>query len=384
MTALDLSGKRVLVRADLNVPVKNGKVSGDAKLRAALPTLELALKQGAKVLVASHFGRPVEGKYSDEYSLQPVADRLKELLSYPVRLAKDYLSGIAVAAGEVVVLENVGFNQGEKANSEALARQYGALCDVFVMDAFSVTNRELASACGSVRFAPTACAGPLLLAELTALNSIVSQPHRPVVAVVGAAKLSDKLALLENLLKVADTVLVGGGIANTILAAQGFEVGKSLHEMDMVSEAKRLMFEHKGKLVRPGDVYVGAKFSETATATLKSVSAVQSDEMILDVGQATAHTYARVLKDAATILWHGPVGVFEFPNFRQGTQAVGQAIADNSRAFSVAGGAETLAAIDLLGIADKISHISEGRGATLKYLEGTALPGLRSLVKRDA
>ena len=379
MTDLDLAGKRVFIRADLNVPVKEGKVTSDARIRASLPTIELALKQGAKVMVTSHLGRPTEGEYNEEFSLLPVVNYLKDKLSNPVRLVKDYLDGVEVAAGELVVLENVRFNKGEKKDDEALAKKYAALCDVFVMDAFGTAHRAQASTHGIGKFADVACAGPLLAAELDALGKALKEPARPMVAIVGGSKVSTKLTVLDSLSKIADQLIVGGGIANTFVAAQGHNVGKSLYEADLVDEAKRLL--GTCDIPVPTDVRVATEFSETATATLKSVSDIKDDEQILDLGDVSAQKLAEILKNAKTILWNGPVGVFEFPNFRKGTEIVANAIAD-SDAFSIAGGGDTLAAIDLFGISDKISYISTGGGAFLEFVEGKVLPAVAMLEER--
>ena len=379
MTDLDLAGKRVFIRADLNVPVKDGKVTSDARIRASLPTIELALKQGAKVMVTSHLGRPTEGEYNEEFSLLPVVNYLKEKLSNPVRLVKDYLDGVDVAEGELVVLENVRFNKGEKKDDEALSKKYAALCDVFVMDAFGTAHRAQASTHGIGKFADVACAGPLLAAELDALGKALKEPARPMVAIVGGSKVSTKLTVLDSLSKIADQLIVGGGIANTFIAAQGHDVGKSLYEADLVDEAKRLLTTCN--IPVPSDVRVATEFSETAPATLKSVNDVKADEQILDIGDASAQELAEILKNAKTILWNGPVGVFEFPNFRKGTEIVANAIAD-SEAFSIAGGGDTLAAIDLFGIADKISSISTGGGAFLEFVEGKVLPAVAMLEER--
>ncbi|MDF3830586.1 MULTISPECIES: phosphoglycerate kinase [unclassified Pseudocitrobacter] len=379
MTDLDLAGKRVFIRADLNVPVKEGKVTSDARIRASLPTIELALKQGAKVMVTSHLGRPTEGEYNEEFSLLPVVNYLKDKLSNPVRLVKDYLDGVEVAAGELVVLENVRFNKGEKKDDEALSKKYAALCDVFVMDAFGTAHRAQASTHGIGKFADVACAGPLLAAELDALGKALKEPARPMVAIVGGSKVSTKLTVLDSLSKIADQLIVGGGIANTFVAAQGHNVGKSLYEADLVDEAKRLLTTCD--IPVPTDVRVATEFSETAAATLKSVADVKEDEQILDIGDASAQQLADILKNAKTILWNGPVGVFEFPNFRKGTEIVANAIAD-SDAFSIAGGGDTLAAIDLFGISDKISYISTGGGAFLEFVEGKVLPAVAMLEER--
>jgi len=379
MTDLDLAGKRVFIRADLNVPVKDGKVTSDARIRASLPTIELALKQGAKVMVTSHLGRPTEGEYNEEFSLLPVVNYLKDKLSSPVRLVKDYLDGVEVAEGELVVLENVRFNKGEKKDDEALSKKYAALCDVFVMDAFGTAHRAQASTHGIGKFADVACAGPLLAEELDALGKALKEPARPMVAIVGGSKVSTKLTVLDSLSKIADQLIVGGGIANTFVAAQGHNVGKSLYEADLVDEAKRLLTTCD--IPVPTDVRVATEFSETATATLKSVNDIKDEEQILDLGDVSAQKLADILKKAKTILWNGPVGVFEFPNFRKGTEIVANAIAD-SDAFSIAGGGDTLAAIDLFGISDKISYISTGGGAFLEFVEGKVLPAVAMLEER--
>ncbi|ENG6992576.1 phosphoglycerate kinase [Yersinia enterocolitica] len=379
MTDLDLAGKRVLIRADLNVPVKDGKVTSDARIRASLPTIETALKQGAKVMVTSHLGRPTEGEYNEEFSLLPVVNYLKDKLSAPVRLAKDYLDGVEIAAGELVVLENVRFNKGEKKDDETLSKKYAALCDVYVMDAFGTAHRAQASTHSVGKFAPIACAGPLLSAELEALGKALGNPARPMVAIVGGSKVSTKLTVLGALSKIADQLIVGGGIANTFVAAQGNNVGKSLYEADLIPEAKRLL--ETCDIPVPTDVRVATEFSETATATLKPANQIKDDEQILDLGDESAERLAEILKNAKTILWNGPVGVFEFPNFRKGTEIVARAIAE-SEAFSIAGGGDTLAAIDLFGIADQISYISTGGGAFLEFVEGKKLPAVVMLEER--
>ena len=379
MQDLDLKGKRVFIRSDLNVPVKNGKVTSDARIRASLPTIELAIKQGAKVMVTSHIGRPTEGEYNPEYSLQPVVDYLKEHVSYPVRLVKDYLDGVEVKEGELVVLENVRFNKGEGKDDEALSKKYAALCDIYVMDAFGTAHRAQASTHGVGLFAPVSCAGPLLSAELDALGKALDNPARPMVAIVAGSKVSTKLTVLDSLSKVADQIIVGGGIANTFIAAEGYNVGKSLYEADLIPEAKKLM--QTCTIPVPTDVRVATEFSESATATLKSVNDVKDNEQILDIGDASAEELAKIIKNAKTILWNGPVGVFEFPNFRRGTEIVAKAIAD-SAGFSIAGGGDTLAAIDLFGIEDKISYISTGGGAFLEFVEGKKLPAVAMLEAR--
>ncbi|QUY47744.1 phosphoglycerate kinase [Serratia plymuthica] len=378
MSDLDLAGKRVLIRSDLNVPVKDGKVTSDARIRASLPTIEAALKQGARVMVTSHLGRPVEGEYNEEFSLLPVVNYLKEHLKSPVRLAKDYLEGVDVAEGELVVLENVRFNKGEKKDDETLSKKYAALCDVYVMDAFGTAHRAQASTHGVGKFAPVACAGPLLSAELEALGKALGNPARPMVAIVGGSKVSTKFDVLQSLVKIADTVIVGGGIANTFVAIDN-NVGKSLYEPDFVAAAKGLRDQYG--IPVPTDSRVGTEFSETAVATVKNVSDIADNEEIMDFGDETAYAMAALLKNAKTILWNGPVGVFEFPNFRRGTEIVANAIAD-SEAFSIAGGGDTLAAIDMFGIADKISYISTGGGAFLEFVEGKSLPAVVMLEER--
>ena len=379
MTDLDLNGKRVFIRADLNVPVKDGKVTSDARIRATIPTLKLALEKGAKVMVTSHLGRPTEGEFNPEDSLQPVVDYLNEHLDVPVRLVRDYLNGVDVSAGEIVVLENVRINKGEKKNDPELGKKYAALCDVFVMDAFGTAHRAQASTYGVAEFAPIACAGPLLAAELDALGKALKEPARPMVAIVGGSKVSTKLEVLNSLSKIADQIIVGGGIANTFIAAAGHNVGKSLYEADLIPVAKELAASTD--IPVPVDVRVGTEFSETAPATEKSVTEVKDDESIFDIGDKSAAQLAEIIKNAKTVLWNGPVGVFEFPNFRKGTEIISHAIA-NSDAFSIAGGGDTLAAIDLFGIADKISYISTGGGAFLEFVEGKVLPAVEILEKR--
>lgn len=379
MQDLDLKGKRLFIRSDLNVPVKNGKVTSDARIKASLPTIEEAIKKGAKVMVTSHIGRPTEGEYNPEFSLQPVVDYLKEHVSFPVRLVKDYLDGVDVNEGELVVLENVRFNVGEGKDDETLSKKYAALCDIYVMDAFGTAHRAQASTHGVGKFAPIACAGPLLAAELDALGKALDNPARPMVAIVAGSKVSTKLTVLDSLSKIADQIIVGGGIANTFIAAEGYNVGKSLYEADLIPEAKKLMANCH--IPVPTDVRVATEFSETATATEKSVSDVKENEQILDLGDKSAEALADIIKKAKTILWNGPVGVFEFPNFRRGTEIVAKAIAD-SEGFSIAGGGDTLAAIDLFGIEDKISYISTGGGAFLEFVEGKKLPAVAMLEAR--
>ncbi|SCB94733.1 phosphoglycerate kinase [Gilliamella intestini] len=379
MQDLDLKGKRLFIRSDLNVPVKNGKVTSDARIKASLPTIEEAIKKGAKVMVTSHIGRPTEGEYNPEFSLQPVVDYLKEHVSFPVRLVKDYLNGVDVKEGELVVLENVRFNVGEGKDDETLSKKYAALCDIYVMDAFGTAHRAQASTHGAGKFAPVACAGPLLAAELDALGKALDNPARPMVAIVAGSKVSTKLTVLDSLSKIADQIIVGGGIANTFIAAEDYNVGKSLYEADLIPEAKKLMANCE--IPVPTDVRVATEFSETATATEKSVKDVKENEQILDLGDKSAEVLANIIKNAKTILWNGPVGVFEFPNFRRGTEIVAKAIAD-SEGFSIAGGGDTLAAIDLFGIEDKISYISTGGGAFLEFVEGKKLPAVAMLEAR--
>jgi phosphoglycerate kinase len=384
MTDLDLAGKRVLIRADLNVPVKDGKVTSDVRIRATLPTIEHALKAGAKVMVMSHLGRPTEGEYSEENSTQPVAEHMSKLLGKPVRLVKDYLNGVEVGAGEVVLFENVRFNVGEKKNADDLAKKYAALCDVFVMDAFGTAHRAEASTHGVAKYAPIACAGPLLAAELEALGKALQAPARPLAAIVAGSKVSTKLTILDSMSEKVDNLIVGGGIANTFMLAAGLPIGKSLAEPDLVAEAKKIMdkMAARGATVPvPVDVVCAKEFSPTAEATVKDVKDVAADDMILDIGPKTAQMLADSLKAAGTIVWNGPVGVFEFDQFGNGTKTLAMAIAE-SKAFSIAGGGDTLAAVDKYGIADKVSYISTGGGAFLEFLEGKVLPAVAILEER--
>ena len=387
MTDLDLAGKRVLIREDLNVPLKDGEVADDTRIRASLPTIEAAKKAGARVMLMSHLGRPKEGEYDPQYSLAPVAAHLSKLLGEEVRLVKDYLEHAPeVAEGQVVVLENVRFNKGEKANDPELAKKYAALCDVFVMDAFGTAHRAQASTYGVAEYAPVACAGPLLVAELEALGKALENPDRPMVAIVGGSKVSTKLTVLESLSQKVDQLIVGGGIANTFIAAAGYNVGKSLYEPDLVPEAKRLMEQAKakgGEIPVPVDVVTGKEFSENAAAEVKKVDEVADDDMIFDIGPQTSEIYAGILKQAGTIVWNGPVGVFEFDQFGEGTRKLALAIAE-SPAFSIAGGGDTLAAIAKYGVADRISYISTGGGAFLEFLEGKKLPAVEILERRAA
>ena len=378
MTDLDLKGKKVLIREDLNVPVKEGKVTSDARIRASLPTIQAALDAGAKVIVMSHLGRPTEGEYAEEFSMQPVADYLAGLLNCGVPVIKDFSQGVEVAEGELVLLENVRFNKGEKKDADELAQAYASLCDIYVMDAFGTAHRAQASTHGVAKFAPVACAGPLLAAELDALGQALDQPEKPLVAIVGGSKVSTKLEVLESLADVCDQIIVGGGIANTFLAAAGKPVGKSLYEEDLIPAAKALM--EKVSIPLPTDVVCGKEFSESAEATLKSADDTQDDDMIFDIGPDSAAELAAHLKNAKTIIWNGPVGVFDFDQFGAGTKAVSLAIAE-SDAFSIAGGGDTLAAVDKYEIADKVSYISTGGGAFLEFVEGKTLPAVAILEK---
>lgn len=381
MTDLDLQGKRVLIREDLNVPVKDGAVKSDARILASLPTIRLALEKGAAVLVCSHLGRPEEGVFSEEDSLKPVADYLSKALNREVPLVRDYLDGVEVKAGELVLLENVRFNQGEKKNTDELAQKYAALCDVFVMDAFGTAHRAQGSTHGVAKFADIACAGPLLAAELDALGKALKSPAKPMAAIVAGSKVSTKLDVLNSLSQVCDQLIVGGGIANTFLAAAGFPVGKSLYEADLVDTAKAVAA--KVSVPLPVDVVVAKAFAEDAEATIKAVGEVAEDDMILDIGPQTAANFAELLKSSKTILWNGPVGVFEFDQFGNGTQVLAEAIAE-SPAFSIAGGGDTLAAIDKYGVGERISYISTGGGAFLEFVEGKVLPAVEVLEQRAA
>ncbi|MCO3496976.1 phosphoglycerate kinase [Pseudomonas aeruginosa] len=379
MTDLDLKGKRVLIREDLNVPVKDGQVQSDARIKAALPTLKLALEKGAAVMVCSHLGRPTEGEFSAENSLKPVAEYLSKALGREVPLLADYLDGVEVKAGDLVLFENVRFNKGEKKNADELAQKYAALCDVFVMDAFGTAHRAEGSTHGVARFAKVAAAGPLLAAELDALGKALDNPARPMAAIVAGSKVSTKLDVLNSLAGICDQLIVGGGIANTFLAAAGHKVGKSLYEADLVETAKAIAA--KVKVPLPVDVVVAKEFAESAVATVKAIAEVADDDTILDIGPQTAAQFAELLKTSKTILWNGPVGVFEFDQFGEGTRTLANAIAD-SAAFSIAGGGDTLAAIDKYGIAERISYISTGGGAFLEFVEGKVLPAVEILEQR--
>jgi phosphoglycerate kinase len=381
LSDLDLSSKKVLIRQDLNVPIKDGVVTSDKRIKASVPTIQMAMKQGAKVLLMSHLGRPTEGEYDDKFTLQPVADRLSEILGVVVRLEKDWLNGVEMDDGEVVLCENVRFNTGEMANDDALSKQMAAMCDIFAMDAFGTAHRAQASTHGVAKYAPIACSGPLLSGELDALGKALDNPKRPMVAIVGGSKVSTKLTVLESLSKIVDQLVVGGGIANTFIAAQGHNIGKSLSENDLIPTAKKLMQDCE--IPVPTDVVCGKEFSETTPAETKASNAVVDDDMIFDIGPNSANELAEIMKNAGTIVWNGPVGVFEFDQFEGGTKTLALAIAE-SAAFSIAGGGDTLAAVDKYGIEDKISYISTGGGAFLEFLEGKKLPAVEILEQRAA
>jgi len=386
MTDTDLRGKRVLIREDLNVPVANGVVTSDARIRASLPTIRYALDQHAKVFLMSHLGRPEEGVYAEEFSLAPVAAKLSELLGKPVALRKDWLDGVDTPPGSAVLLENVRFNKGEKKDKEELAKKMAALCDVYVMDAFGTAHRAEASTHGVAKFAKVAAAGPLLVGELEALERALHAPARPLVAIVAGSKVSTKLTVLESLLAKVDKLIVGGGIANTFLAATGVNVGKSLHEAEMLDVARKLLAQAKAKgteIPLPTDVVVAREFAATAHADVRTVSKVKPDEMILDIGPDSAEALGKVIESAGTIVWNGPVGVFEFDQFGEGTKAIATAVA-RSKAFSLAGGGDTLAAIEKYGVEDGISYISTGGGAFLEFVEGKTLPAVAILEARAA
>ncbi len=385
MTDLDLAGKRVLIRQDLNVPIKDGKVSSAKRIEASLPTIKHCIKAGAQVMLMSHLGRPTEGESAAEFSLSPVVDYLADSLGKEVKLIADYLNNKPeLSNGDVVVLENVRFNVGEKKNEDDLSKAYASLCDVYVMDAFGTAHRAQASTHGVAKFAATACAGPLLAGELEALGKALDNPARPMVAIVGGSKVSTKLTVLESLSKIVDQLIVGGGIANTFIAADGHNVGKSLYEEDLVQTAKDLKIAAEakgGSIPVPTDVVCAKEFAETAEASLKGVDEVTDDDMIFDIGPDSAKALAEIIKNAGTIVWNGPVGVFEFDQFGEGTKAISMAIAE-SPAFSIAGGGDTLAAVDKYGIADKVSYISTGGGAFLEFLEGKVLPAVAILEER--
>jgi phosphoglycerate kinase len=386
MTDTDLRGKRVLIREDLNVPIKDGVVTSDARIRASLPTIRYALDQHAKVFIMSHLGRPEEGVYAEEFSLAPVAAKLSELLGKPVQLRKDWLNGVDTPPGTAVLCENVRFNKGEKKDKEDLAKKMAELCDVYVMDAFGTAHRAEASTHGVAKFAKVACAGPLLVGELEALERALHAPARPLVAIVAGSKVSTKLTVLEALLEKVDKLIVGGGIANTFLAATGVNVGKSLHEAEMLDVARKLLAQAKAKgteIPLPTDVVVAREFAATAHADVRPVKQVKQDEMILDIGPDTAEALSDALQSAGTIVWNGPVGVFEFDQFGEGTRAIANAVA-RSKAFSLAGGGDTLAAIEKYGVEDGISYISTGGGAFLEFVEGKRLPAVAILQERAA
>jgi phosphoglycerate kinase len=386
MARLDLTGKRVLIREDLNVPVQDGEVTSDARIRASLPTIRMALDKGARVILMSHLGRPEEGKFDATQSLQPVAARLSALLGQKVPLVRDWLDGVTVEPGSVVLCENVRFNKGEKKDDAALSRRMAALCDVFVMDAFGTSHRAEASTHGVARFAPVACAGPLLVGELSALERALQKPQRPLVAIVAGSKVSTKLTILESLLEKVDRLIVGGGIANTFLAATGVAVGKSLCEKDMLDTCRRLLArarERGADIPLPTDVVVATEFAATAHADVRPVNDVAADELILDIGPDTAERLAGLIAIAGTVIWNGPVGVFEFDQFGEGTRVIANAIA-SSKAFSLAGGGDTLAAIEKYGVEEGISYISTGGGAFLEFVEGKRLPAVAALEERAA
>lgn len=384
VTDLDLSGKRVLIREDFNVPVKDGKVASDVRIRASLPNIQHCLNSGAKVMLMSHLGRPEEGVYDEANSMKPVADRLSELLGKPVRLIKDWLDGVDLEAGEVVLFENVRFNKGEKKDNEELAQKIAALCDVYVMDAFGTAHRAEASTHGAGKFAKVAAAGILLAGELDALGKALKTPARPLLAIVGGSKVSSKLTVLDSLSGIVDQLIVGGGIANTFIAAAGYKVGKSLYEEDLIPEAKRLIEQAKSRNAEipvPTDVVCAKEFNDSAIATVKKVSEIADDDLILDIGPETATRYAEIIKSAKTIVWNGPVGVFEIEQFAAGTKVVAMAVAE-SQGFSIAGGGDTLAAIEKFGIEDRVSYTSTGGGAFLEFLEGKKLPAVAMLESR--
>lgn len=386
MTDLDLSGKRVLIRQDLNVPIENGRITSEQRITASLPTLKRALEQGAAVMVTSHLGRPKEGVWSEADSLAPVAQRLSELLGRDVPLVRDWVDGVDVKPGQLVLLENCRMNVGEGKDDEALSKKYAALCDVFVMDAFGTAHRAQASTHGVIRFAPVAAGGPLLMAELDALAQALDAPAKPLLAIVAGSKVSTKLELLANLVGKVDQLIVGGGIANTFIAAAGYNVGKSLYEPDLLDTAKKIVADAKARgadIPLPVDVVTAKQFLPDAAAEVKAVDAVAEDDLILDIGPQTAAQYAQLIEKAGTVVWNGPVGVFEFESFSKGTEALARAIA-SSKAFSIAGGGDTLAAVDKFDIAGDVSYISTGGGAFLEFLEGKTLPAVAALDARGA
>jgi len=386
MTDLDLSGKRVLIRQDLNVPIENGRITSEQRITASLPTLKRALEQGAAVMVTSHLGRPKEGVWSEADSLAPVAQRLSELLGQPGELKQNWVDGVEVQPGQLVLLENCRMNVGEGKDDEALSKKYAALCDVFVMDAFGTAHRAQASTHGVIRFAPVAAGGPLLMAELDALAQALDAPAKPLLAIVAGSKVSTKLELLANLVGKVDQLIVGGGIANTFIAAAGYNVGKSLYEPDLLDTAKKIVADAKARgadIPLPVDVVTAKQFMPDAVAEVKAVDAVAEDDLILDIGPQTAAQYAQLIEKAGTVVWNGPVGVFEFEAFSKGTEALARAIA-SSKAFSIAGGGDTLAAVDKFDIAQQVSYISTGGGAFLEFLEGKTLPAVAALDARGA
>lgn len=379
MTDLELQGKRVLIREDLNVPIKNGIITSDARILAAIPTIEYALKAGARVILMSHLGRPIEGNFNEQYSIKPIARYIKEMLKVDITVTSDREEKIFNCDSDIIFLENVRFNEGEKTNSQSLSKSYASLCDIFVMDAFGAAHRSQASTYGVAKYAPISCAGPLLVRELNVLDKILKQPARPMVAIVGGSKVSSKLAVLKKLADKVDQLIVGGGIANTFLAAKGLPIGSSLFEHNLIAEAKEIML--KTEILLPTDVIVGKEFCESTIATVKSVNEISSKDMIFDFGPISAKKLANILVSSGTILWNGPIGVFEFDQFQGGTKTIAEAIA-HSNSYTVAGGGDTLAAIDKFGITDKISYISTGGGAFLEYVEGKTLPAVEILQSR--
>ena len=379
MTDLELQGKRVLIREDLNVPIKNGIITSDARILAAIPTIEYALKAGARVILMSHLGRPIEGNFNEQYSIKPIARYIKEILKVDITVTSDREEKIFNCDSDIIFLENVRFNEGEKTNSQSLSKSYASLCDIFVMDAFGAAHRSQASTYGVAKYAPISCAGPLLVRELNVLDKILKQPARPMVAIVGGSKVSSKLAVLKKLADKVDQLIVGGGIANTFLAAKGLPIGSSLFEHNLIAEAKEIML--KTEILLPTDVIVGKEFCESTIATVKSVNEISSKDMIFDFGPVSAKKLANILVSSGTILWNGPIGVFEFDQFQGGTKTIAEAIA-HSNSYTVAGGGDTLAAIDKFGIIDKISYISTGGGAFLEYVEGKTLPAVEILQSR--
>ena len=379
MTDLELEGKRVLIREDLNVPIKNGVITSDARILAAIPTIEYALKAGARVILMSHLGRPIEGNFNEQYSIKPIARYIQELLKVNITVTSDREEKIFNCDSDIIFLENVRFNEGEKTNSQSLSKSYASLCDIFVMDAFGAAHRSQASTYGVAKYAPISCAGPLLVRELNVLDKILKQPARPMVAIVGGSKVSSKLAVLKKLADKVDHLIVGGGIANTFLAAKGLPIGNSLFEHNLIAEAKEIML--KTEILLPTDVIVGKEFCESTIATVKSVNEISSKDMIFDFGPISANKLANILISSGTILWNGPIGVFEFDQFQGGTKTIAEAIA-HSNSYTVAGGGDTLAAIDKFGIIDKISYISTGGGAFLEYVEGKTLPAVEILQSR--